>query len=93
MEITLWAYQITPGNDDLLFFAESLEACQSAALVQRAELKRRDPDDYSYIPAMAVYRMVFRPMTAAELVGVFNEDMTLLQACLVERTLVALVAE
>lgn len=40
METTVWAYQITPGHDDLLFFAETEEACRSAALEQRAELKQ-----------------------------------------------------
>lgn len=91
MEITVWAYQITPGQDELLFFAETEEACRNAALEQRAELKQRDPDDYAQMPAMALHEFTLRSMTAGELVAVLNGDANLIEACAVDRRLVGFV--
>ncbi|MEY9534698.1 hypothetical protein ABIA19_004551 [Sinorhizobium fredii] len=36
MEFTLWAYQVTPGSDHNLYFAEHEADCRRAALEQRA---------------------------------------------------------
>lgn len=36
---TLYAYQITPGSDDTLFFALTVEECRAAAIEQRRELR------------------------------------------------------
>ncbi|TCN32467.1 hypothetical protein [Sinorhizobium americanum] len=75
---TLYAYQITPGNDNLLFFAETLEQCQAAALEQRRDLARMTPTPTSLTQA---------------LLRVLNEETSLVEACVVERKLVALVTD
>ncbi|MCA1490469.1 hypothetical protein I6F11_05985 [Ensifer sp. NBAIM29] len=49
-ETTLYAYQLSPGNDDLLYFTESLEECQAAALEQRRDFNENDPDTKSLTP-------------------------------------------
>lgn len=91
MEIIVWAYQIVPGQDELLFFAETEEACRNAALEQRAELKQRDPEDYAEMPAMALHEFTLRPMTAGELVAVLNGDANIIGACAADRRLVGLI--
>ncbi|MBP2510018.1 hypothetical protein J2855_003666 [Agrobacterium tumefaciens] len=92
MEITVWAYQITPGSDETLFFAVSEDACRAAALAQREELKRLDPD-YTDLAAMALYEYRLRPMTAEELVSVLNEPERIIDTCAVSRRLVGLVVD
>lgn len=92
MEFTLWAYQVTPGSDHNLYFAEHEADCRRAALEQRAELKEGDPDDEE-LGAMALYVFVFRSMTAGELVAVLNGDASLIDTCAVERKLVGLIAD
>ncbi|WP_426289831.1 hypothetical protein ACN9MC_34830 (plasmid) [Ensifer adhaerens] len=91
MECTLWAYQVTPGSDNILYFAESEADCRLAALEQRAELKAGDPEDYEGMGAMALYSFSFGSMTAGELVAVLNEEASLIEACAVERKLVGLI--
>lgn len=93
MEFTLWAYQVTPGSDHNLYFAEHEADCRRAAIEQRAELKEGDPDDDEELGAMALYVFVFRSMTAAELVAVLNGDASLIATCAVDRKLVGLIAD
>lgn len=92
MEITVWAYQITPGSDETLYFALSEEACRATALEQRAELKQHDPD-CEELPAMALYEYVVRSMSAAEIVSVLNSEQALIDACDASRRLVGLVVD
>lgn len=93
MEFTLWAYQVTPPHDDNLYFAENEPDCRRAALEQRAELKANDPADYEELGAMALYRFVFRAMTAGEIVAVLNGEASLIETCAVDRKLVGLIAD
>lgn len=91
METTLFAYQLTPGKDELLHFSETQEECQRAALEQRAEV--RSHEDNEPLGAMAVYRVVLRSLSSAELITVLNEEATYLDMAVVDRQLVAVVAD
>lgn len=93
MEFTLWAYQVTPPHDDTLHFAQHEADCRRAALEQRAELKANDPEDYEELGAMALYFFVFRSMSPADVVAVLNGDVSLIEACAVERKLVGMIAD
>lgn len=95
METVLYAYQIVPGNDEILHFAPTLQECQQAAIDHRQELHRDQELDETYeeIGAMAVYRVVLRPPDQKAFLQVLNEEKALFDACLVERELVALVAD
>lgn len=93
MEFELWAYQITPGFDESLYFAETEEACRQAALDQRAEVKRLEADDQQDMTAMALYRYNCGALTAAEMVGVLNGELTISEACTVDRKLIGLVVD
>ncbi|MGK9259854.1 MULTISPECIES: hypothetical protein [Sinorhizobium] len=90
-DVTLYAYQISPPNDQLLYFAETLEECRAAALEQRQELKEGDPDDEH--EAMAIYRCLVRMPDQQTLLRILNEETSSIEACVVERKLVALVTE
>ena len=89
---TLYAYQISPGNDELLYFTETLEACQAAALEQRQDFNENDPDE-DELAAMAIYRCVIKMPDQQTLLRVLNDETSLLDACVVERKLVALVPD
>lgn len=93
MSITVWAYQITPGSDETLFFAATEHECRRAALEQREELKRHDPDAYAEMTAMALYEYVLRPMSVSQIVSVLNGDVPLIEACAVSRRLIGLVVD
>ncbi|WP_373413684.1 hypothetical protein [Ensifer aridi] len=93
METTiLYAYQISPPNDQLLYFTGTLEACQAAALEQRRDFNENDPDE-GELGAMAIYRCVLRIPDQQTLLRVLNDETSLVEACVVERKLVALVTE
>ncbi len=92
MEATVYAYQISPGNNDLLFFTETLEACQAAALEQRRDFNENDPDE-DELGAMAIYRCVLKMPDQQTLLRVLNDETSLVEACVVERKLVALVTD
>ncbi|MGE6781287.1 hypothetical protein ACQKGL_02055 [Ensifer adhaerens] len=92
MEITLWAYQVTPGSDHNLYFGEHEADCRRAALEQRAELKEGDPDD-DELGTMALYVFVFRSLSAGELVAVLNGEASPIETCAVDRKLVGLIAD
>ncbi|RVJ16624.1 hypothetical protein CN184_28185 [Sinorhizobium medicae] len=90
-EVSLYAYQISPPNDHLLYFGETLEECQAAALEERREIKESEPDDE--LQAMAIYRCSVRIPDQQTLLRILNEETSLIEACVVERKLVALVTE
>jgi hypothetical protein len=95
MEYTIFAYQVSPGCDDLLYFSHTLEDCQQAAIEQRRDLKR-DEEYQDHLGAMAVYRCRLKVPSAEIMVEVMNapdDDHALFNACIVERQLVAVVAE
>jgi hypothetical protein len=89
---TLYAYQISPGNDNLLFFTETLEQCQAAALEQRRDFSENDPDE-GELAAMAIYRCEMKVPDQQTLLRVLNDETTLVEAFVVERKLVALVTD
>ncbi|MBW6424399.1 hypothetical protein KX729_23380 [Rhizobium sp. XQZ8] len=55
METSLYAYQMSPGKDDLLWFTTTAEDCERAAREQREDM-RRELGEGGVIGAMAVYR-------------------------------------
>lgn len=92
METTLYAYQMSPGKDDLLWFTTSPEDCERAAREQREDM-RRELSEGGVIGAMAVYRFVFRGLQPFELALVLNGEWSIADIAVVDRTLVAVVAE
>ncbi|MCQ1779111.1 hypothetical protein NOJ05_18055 [Neorhizobium galegae] len=92
MEVTLYAYQIVPGGDHLLFFADTLEKCQAAAIEQRADLRQGDAED-DEIGAMAVYQCTMRLPDAKIMIDALNDHESLFRACVVDRKLIALVTD
>ncbi|MDX1004479.1 hypothetical protein GOE20_26870 [Sinorhizobium medicae] len=90
-EVSLYAYQVSPPNDELLYFAETFEECQAAALEERRELKEGSPDDEP--EAMAIYRCLVRMPDQQTLLRILNEEISPIEACVVERKLVALVTD
>lgn len=93
MAITVWAYQITPGSDETLFFAETEDECRRAALEQREELKRLDPPAYAGMTAMALYEYVLRPMSVSQIVSVLNGNISPIDGCAFSRRLVGLIGD
>ena len=91
METVLYAYQMSPGSDDLLWFAETAEECHLAAIAQRAEMLADNGG--TQLGAMAVYRFVFRDLKPIELVWVLNEERSIVDIAAVDRRLVAVIAE
>jgi hypothetical protein len=92
LETILYAYQMSPGEDHLLWFADTVEECERAAVEQRQEM-RRELIDGEVIGAMAIYRFVFRDLKPSELVRVLNEEKSIVEIAAVDRKLIAVVAE
>ncbi|WP_105432927.1 hypothetical protein [Neorhizobium sp. T6_25] len=92
MELVVFGYQIVPGSDDSLGFEASLEDCQREALSEREELRRHDPD-LEPLGAMAIYRFTMAWPDIDGLLAVLNEKTSLLNALIVERKLVGVVAD
>ncbi|KAB1086383.1 hypothetical protein F4V91_08030 [Neorhizobium galegae] len=92
MELVVFGYQIVPGRDEPLAFAASLEECQREALFEREELRRNDPD-IDPLGAMAIYRLTLAWPDVNGLLAVLNERTPLLDAIVVDRRLVGLVAD
>ncbi|WP_105405063.1 hypothetical protein [Neorhizobium sp. T7_12] len=92
MELVVFGFQIVPGRDEPLAFAASIEECQRNALSEREELRRNDPD-IDPLGAMAIYRLTLRLPDIDGLIDVLNENVSLLDAIVVDRRLVAVVAD
>lgn len=92
MELVVFGYQIVPGRDEPLAFAGSFEECQREALSEREELRRNDPD-IDPLGAMAIYRLTLAWPDIDGLLAVLNERTPLLDAIVVDRRLVGLVAD
>ena len=93
METILYGFQISPGLDDEFSFHQTLAECQEQTLVHRVEIKREEPELYADLGGMAVYRFTLRQPTQEDFLVVLNERKSLLNACVVERQLVALVVD
>jgi hypothetical protein len=87
MEITLYAFQIIPGSDEELHFAETLEECRSAAIEQREEMK--SDEDYADMGAMAIYECVISIGDMPTLVDILNDPTDIVDRLLVSKKLVA----
>ena len=92
METVLYAYQMIPGKDDLLWFAATQNECQLAAIAQRSEMKKAASEDLQ-IEAMCVYRFVFRDLRPTELVDILNCASKLLDIAVVDRRFVSFITE
>lgn len=90
MQTLLYGYQISPGNDEPLYFTQSLDDCRKAAIEQRAELLR-DPD-YANIGPMAVYECLVR-CDVATLVDVLNDPDVAIKRAVISRVLCAVVMD
>lgn len=91
MEITLYAFQIVPGSDEELHFAETLEECRSAAIEQREEMK--SDEDYADIGAIAIYVCVVSIGDVPTLVDILNDGANVADRLLVRKKLVAVVLD
>lgn len=84
---TLFAHQISPGHDDVLAFAETLDGCKAAAQDLIDDLNEHDPDEK--LGAFAVYRCDILLPDRETLIRVLNDELSLLEACVVDKQLVA----
>jgi hypothetical protein len=96
MEYILFAYRISATNDDLLHFTHTLEACQDAAREHRQDLRRFEETPGEEITAMPVYRCRLRVPDQQIMIDVMNnpdDEHALFRACVLEKQIVALVAD
>jgi hypothetical protein len=92
MELVVYGYQIVPGSDESLGFEASLEDCQREAVAEREELRRTDPD-LEPLGAMAIYRFTLAWPDTDGLLAVLNEKTSLLDAIVLDRKRVGIVAD
>ncbi|MCJ9674394.1 MULTISPECIES: hypothetical protein [unclassified Neorhizobium] len=92
MELVVYGYQIVPGSDESLGFEASPEDCQREAVAEREELRRHDPD-LEPLGAMAIYRFTLAWPDTDGLLAVLNEKTSLLDAIVVDRKRVGVVAD
>jgi len=88
---SLYAYQISPLNPSLLFYAETLEDCRAAALAQRAEL--RDDRNFGPVEPMAIYEVDVEMPNREKLLSVLNRDVDLTDAVLGKRRFIEFVED
>jgi hypothetical protein len=96
MVFTAYAYQISPGRDDMLYFARTFAECRLEALQHRAEIRENDDEYRDHLGAMALYECVMKvpdPETLIRVMNVADDPNALFKACVVERHLIAVVAE
>lgn len=84
---TLYGHQITAGNDSLLAFNETFEACKAAAQEMIDDLNEHEPDEEK--GTFALYRCDIVLPDRETLIRVLNDELSLLDACVVDRHLVA----
>lgn len=84
---TLFGHQISPGHDDVLAFAETLEGCKAAAQELIDDLNEHDPD--VELGTFAVYRCDILLPDRETVIRVLNDELSLFDACVVDRQLVA----
>ncbi|MBD9390620.1 hypothetical protein IB237_25820 [Agrobacterium sp. AGB01] len=88
METRIWAYQIIPGTDELLFYAATEELCRSEARKQRADIRSIVSGHVGPLAPMALYQVVLREMTVPEIIGVLNGEISLSDASTLSRSVV-----
>lgn len=93
MEVTLFAYQIVPGTDELLCFAQSLEECRAAAFEQRRDMRTGDADEHDEIGAMTIYECVMSIGDVPTLVDILNDPTDIVCRLLVSKKPAALVVD
>jgi hypothetical protein len=95
MEAFCFGYQTAAGNPVILFFASTLQECQTAASRQRRELRQDqcDEDDLTELEATSIFRCVLQTPDQEVLMALLNNENDLLEACLVETQLVAVVSD
>lgn len=84
---TLFGHQISPGHDDVLAFAETLEGCKAAAQELVDDLNEHEPD--TKLGTFAVYRCDILFPDMKTLIRVLNDEISLMSACVVDKQLVA----
>ncbi|MCY1347057.1 hypothetical protein D9M68_678500 [compost metagenome] len=84
---TLFGHQITSGNDNLLGFAETLEECKAAAQEMIDDLNEHEPN--TELGTFAIYRCEILCPDRETLIRVLNDELSLPEACVVDRHLVA----
>ncbi|RFZ83823.1 hypothetical protein D0Y60_20890 [Shinella sp. WSJ-2] len=87
---TLYAYQVSPGSDDTLFFALTVEECRAAAIAQRREL--RIDTDSDEIGAMAMYECLLR-VDLMSLLDILNFPEDGYRRLLVSKKMIGLVVD
>ncbi|WP_421579741.1 hypothetical protein [Shinella sp. M31] len=87
---TLYAYQVSPGSDENLFFAMSPEQCRAVAIEQRKEL-RRDLDA-DHIAPMAIYECLLR-VDLRSLLDILNFPEDGYRRLLVSKKMIGLVVD
>lgn len=93
MSTPIWAYQIIPGSDELLFYAVSEQLCRETAMRQRADIMSILSEDVERLAPMTLYRVELRSITVAEVIGVLNGDVALSEACTLNRIAVGQVGD
>jgi hypothetical protein len=95
MEAFCFGYQTAAGNPMILFFASTLEECRTAALRQRRELRqdRCDEDDFKELEATSIFRCALQTPDQEVLMSLLNNESDLVEACLVEKQLVAVLCD
>lgn len=96
METVVYGFQISPGFDDEFTFAATQEQCQEDCVQHRNDILTSSDQYGAHNPlgAMAVYRFVLKSLSINELLTVLNDEHhDLLKVAVVEKKLVAVVAE
>ncbi|MCM2458860.1 hypothetical protein HGO37_26115 [Rhizobium sp. CG4] len=93
MDTPVWAYQVIPGSDELLFYAASEELCRETAMRQRADIMAVVSEDVERLAPMTLYRVELHSMTVTEVIGVLNGDVALSEACTLNRIVVGHVGD
>lgn len=91
MEITLFAFQIIPGSDEELHFAETIDECRSAAIEQREEMKA--DEEFTDMGAMAIYECVISIGDVPTLVDFLNDPTDIVERLLISKKLIAVVVD
>jgi hypothetical protein len=92
MEQTVFAYQFLTEPESSLAFAATLGECQREAK-QKRDFTATSRLDSALPSAIAVYRFTLRCLSREELITVLNREMTLLDAAVVDRRLVAVLGD
>lgn len=73
MEVTLFCHQLVSGDDDDMWFTETLAECQAEALESHRRIVSEDPSADS---GLAIYEVVLRVPDVATLTGVPSKEIS-----------------